>query len=291
MPPGASERASPPMMEATLSAPAAPEAGSEAMEDMGEHGSWPAPVFRYGELPYASRARPSARRAPRCRPGRRRAGPRRRSRRGRRAGRARRAARPASRRAPRRARTGDAPAPAISAVSSARSALRGCAPGPPATRTRSEPSARAASQPTTSLWSASGSTRRERRQRRVLVELALPAVRGRGRELGARDHGHGPVQRPRERLRHDPPARPGPTRRPASRPARRPLRSRPAPTARRRPARPPPARPRASSRSPPAAGSRPGSGSPARRRAARARPARRPSSPTIRGATAPTASS
>ena len=54
VPPGASERASPPMMEATLSAPAAPEAGSEAMEDMGEHGSWPAPVFRYGELPYAS---------------------------------------------------------------------------------------------------------------------------------------------------------------------------------------------------------------------------------------------
>src|SRR4051794_12074353 len=51
VPPGASERASPPTMEATCSTSAAPEAGSEAREDMGEHGSWPASVRRYGELP------------------------------------------------------------------------------------------------------------------------------------------------------------------------------------------------------------------------------------------------
>ena len=52
MPPGASVRARPSTMDATCSTPAAPEAGSEAMEDMARHGSWPAPVFRYGELPY-----------------------------------------------------------------------------------------------------------------------------------------------------------------------------------------------------------------------------------------------
>ena len=116
--------------EATLSAPSAPEAGSEAMEDMGQHGSWPAPVFRYGELHRdgASAALSASSAGDVDRIGaaqdggvdrdevaeqdqrdepldrRRRRAPRR--------------AAPAKRRRPRR-----------SAVSSARSALRGCAPG------------------------------------------------------------------------------------------------------------------------------------------------------------------
>ena len=54
VPPGASARAMPSTMEATCSTPAAPEEGSEAMEDMASHGSWPAPVCWYGELPYAA---------------------------------------------------------------------------------------------------------------------------------------------------------------------------------------------------------------------------------------------
>src|SRR3954447_20733852 len=45
-----------------------------------------------------------------------------------------------------------------------------------------------------------GEDGRERRDRGVLVELALPAVRHRARELGARDYGDGSVQRTRERL-------------------------------------------------------------------------------------------
>ena len=93
-----------------------------------------------------------------CRPDRRRAGPPRRSTRDRRAAPATRAARRATSPRARTRSTGSAPAAAISAVSSARSALRGCASASSSDTYEKRPSSRAAAQPTTSLWSASGST-------------------------------------------------------------------------------------------------------------------------------------
>ena len=142
-----------------------------------------------------------ASRSPGCRPGRRRAGRPRRARRGRRAAPARRAARRGvSPRAATRT-TGAAPAPAISAVSSARSALRGCAPGSSSDDVRRTGRARAprpsrrprCGRPPAARDANAGSAG-------VLVELALPAVGRGGRELGAGDHRDGAVQRARERL-------------------------------------------------------------------------------------------
>ena len=83
-------------------------------------------------------------------------------------------------------------------------AQRGCAgalPGSSRKTAEKRPKPPAAGQPTTSLWSISGSALGERRLAGVLVDLALPAVGRRGRQLGAGDHRDRAVQAAGERLR------------------------------------------------------------------------------------------
>ena len=83
-----------------------------------------------------------------------------------------------------------------SAVSSIRRWIRGCSPG--AVRNTAETAGVvgvAHSQPSISLWLASGSSLDEGRRLGVLVQLRLPAPGGSGRELGAVHHRDRAVQR------------------------------------------------------------------------------------------------